>query len=77
MSYSKVEETNLKKLITNEKINIFKESSLNLKTAEIDSTQLLKNILIKNKKLLKDSIERSAVSNIPPVKLLITFLYIF
>ncbi len=62
MSYSKEKESDLN-MIINEKI----VSSLDSKAADIDSTQLLKEIIIKNTKLIKDSIERSVVSNTPPV----------
>ncbi len=43
------------------------------KAPVIDSMQILKNIFIKNTKLIKDSIERYIASNIPLVKL---FFYI-
>ncbi len=67
MSYSKEEkETDLKKII-------FKESLLNSNSAEIDSMQQLKDIFIKNTKLIKDSIEKSAISNSPPVFFLCLF----
>ena len=40
----------------------------------IDSIQSLKDIFIKNTKLIKDSIERFIASNIPLVKLFFIFL---
>jgi hypothetical protein len=43
----------------------------------IDSIQSLKDIFIKNTKLIKDSIERSIASNIPLVKLFFIFLFYF
>ena len=41
----------------------------------IDSIQSLKDIFIKNTKLIKDLIERSIASNIPLVKLFFIFLF--
>ncbi len=67
MSYSKEEkDTDLKKMI-------FKESLLNSISVEIDSMQQLKDIFIKNTKLIKDWIEKSAITNIPPVFFLCLF----
>ncbi len=43
---------------------------------EIDSMQSLKDIFIKNTKLIKDSIERSIASNIPLVKLFFLYFYL-
>ncbi len=63
MSYSKEEN------VSNEKEVTFKESNASV----IDSMQSLKDIFIKNTKLIRDSIERSIASNIPFVKL---FFYI-
>ncbi len=46
-------------------------------TPLIDSMQILKEVFIKNTKLIKDSIDRSIASNIPLVKLFFIFLFNF
>jgi hypothetical protein len=51
--------------MSNRKEVNFKESN----APSIDSMQILKDIFIKNTKLIKDLIERSIASNIPIVKL--------